>query len=47
MLIGFFLDLEQKRHLMNYRLGENLTFIILGILAVNATFLGMGEPWKV
>lgn len=35
------LDLEQRKHPMNCKLGENQTLSILGLLAVSAIFLGM------
>ena len=33
--------MEQRRHLMNYGLGENLTLSTLGHLVVSATYLGI------
>ena len=50
LLQGFFLNLEQRRHFMNYELGENLTLNILGLLVVSTTYLEMGktlENWIV
>ena len=41
--IGFFLDQEQRRRLMNYGLEENLTLSIFRLLVVSATFLGLGK----
>ena len=41
--IGFFLGQEQRKHLINYGLGENLTLSILGLLTVNAIYSGMGR----
>ena len=40
--IRFFLGLEQKKHLMNYGLRENLILNILRPLAMNAIYLGIG-----
>ena len=45
--IGFFLGQEQRKHLINYGLGENLTLSILGLLEMSVIYLGIGKPWKV
>ena len=42
-----FLGPGTRRHLMNYRLEEDLTLSILGLLEMSVIYLGIGKPWKV
>lgn len=45
--IGFFLSLEQRKHPMNYKWGENLTLSTLRLLAVSVIYSEVGEPKEI